>query len=157
MRSIVGLSVMGLFAFGIAEGRAQYPGYPGDPNSGSGGGYGNPGLYGGGLNPYLNLRGRGGLNAATNYYNFVRPYTGGTYGNAFVPSGYGTPAVRRSLFPNLRPVYDEDPTTQKLEEDKKGIMRTEMPPAGHGAGFMNQMNFFGQLQGSGAAAGRRTR
>jgi hypothetical protein len=181
MRSILGLSVVVVAALAASEARAQY--FPGSSGSGAYGGYGGygsgswgppgafggapgsgyPGLYGGGLSPYLNLRSRNLGNAATNYYNFVRPYTGGTFGNAFVsPNVYG-PAVRQPLFPNLRPIYDEDLSSQTLEKDKEGVMRTEMPPAGHGAGFMNQMGYFGP-QGAGAgrpastpAAARRPR
>src|SRR5262245_10372457 len=158
MRSIIGLSIASLL-FIVTGARAQYPGNGGvGPGYGGGGGYGNPGLYGGGLSPYLNMRGVGG-SAASNCYNFVRPYTGGTFGNAFAPIGGGMPAVRRPLFPNARSIYDEDPATQKVEADRDGVMRAEMPPAGHGAGFMNQMGFFGATGGSGpgATAGRRPR
>ena len=147
MRFIVGLSTVTVL-FAAASASAQYPG--------SYGGYGggNGGLYGGGVSPYLNLRRGGAGNSAANYYNFVRPYTGGTFGNAFVGPSPAAQMGRPSLFPNLRPIYDDDPASQTLERDKDGIMRTEMPPAGHGAGFMNTMGFFGPtsgMQGQGAA------
>ncbi len=87
MRSILGLSIAVLFGVAAVDARAQYPGYEGGSGGGFGGapGAGYPGLYGGGLSPYLNLRSRNLGNPAVNYYNFVRPYTGGTFGNAIVP------------------------------------------------------------------------
>jgi hypothetical protein len=159
MRTIIGIGIVSLFAVSAAQ--AQYPGgYPGGsgyggypPTNTSVGGVGYPGLYGGGLSPYLNLRSRN-VNSAVNYFNFVRPYTGGTYGNAFVPAPAAGPTGRQPFFPVQVPVYaDEEPARQRIEKDDKGIMRVDMPPAGHPAGFMNTQGYFGSpngLQGFGA-------
>lgn len=161
MRTILGLSVAVLLGVAAIDARAQNPGYQGG-YGGYGGGFGGapgagyPGLYGGGLSPYLNLRSRNLGNAAVNYYNFVRPYTGGTFGNAIVPPPSAGAPVRQ-FFPNLRPIYDEN-SSQLLERDKEGVMRAEMPPAGHGAGFMNTMGYFGASGGgAGGMAARRPR
>ena len=70
-----------------------------------------------------------------------------------MPNASGAPAVRQPLFPNARPVYDDEPQTQVLERDKDGIMRADLPPAGHGAGFVNHMGFFGPTMGQAPAAG----
>jgi hypothetical protein len=175
MRTIISLSIAATFALSSGQVWAQYPSYPGGyfgpgagnyggsgAQSGFGGapGAGYPGLYGGGLSPYLNLRSRNLGNSAVNYYNFVRPYTGGTFGNAIVPQNFGAAPVRQ-FFPNLRPIYDEDLSSQNLERDKEGVMRAEMPPAGHGAGFMNEMGYFGQTgmgrPAAAPAAARRPR
>src|SRR5206468_2470143 len=99
-----------------------------------------------GLSPYLNLRSRN-TNPAVNYFNYVRPYTGGTYGNAYVP-GTAAPAGRTPFFPTQVPVYaDDEPSRQRLEKDEKGILRVDMPPAGHGGGFMNTQGYFGSPNG----------
>lgn len=154
MRHLIGLSIVLASAAGSF---GQYPGY---------GGYGNagiPGLYGGGLSPYLNLRSRN-VNSAINYFNFTRPYTGGTFGNAFVSpymggSPSGTPGASR-FFPEQVPFYaDAEPARQRVDDkakpDKDGLRPVEMPPAGHGGGFMNTMGHFGSpsgLQGGGRPA-----
>lgn len=152
MRTIIVLSVMALTA---ASASAQYPGgYPGGTGYGGGvGGY--PGLYGGGLSPFLNLRGRaGGLgNSAVNYYNFVRPYTGGTFGNAIMSQPTMGGAGRAPFFPNQIPVYaDEDGGRQsvdpKSKPDKDGLIPVDLPPAGHQAGFNNTLGYFGQTNAS---------
>src|SRR5438552_2956253 len=108
MRTILSLSIAGLFA---ASALGQYPGgYLPSPGygPGNGGTAGIPGLYGGGLSPYLNLRGRN-VSSAVNFYNFTRPYTGGTFGNAFMPTpqfGGAAPAPGMSrFFPNQVPAY----------------------------------------------------
>lgn len=158
MKRIAGLALFGAFCF-AGSASAQFPGgygYGGGGyGGGGGGGYGyGGGLYGGGISPYLNLRRGVAGNPAANYFNFVRPYTGG-YGNAFMnapPQGGGI--GRPSLFPNLRPIYDDDPASQSLTEDKDGVLRAEMPPAGRGAGFMNTMGYFGATGGMGGPAAR---
>jgi len=155
MRTIIALSIAALTTASAAA--QQYPGgYPG----GNAGGY--PGLYGGGLSPYLNLRGGSGAgrlnNPAVNYYNFVRPYTGGTFGNAVTqPPMTGTPG-RTTFFPNQVPVYaDEEPLRQRVDDkakpDENGLIPVDLPPAGHAAGFNNTMGYFGQ---SSASLGRPT-
>ncbi len=160
MRNIIAFCVASLVAIGTA--RAQYPGYGGYPGGGYGGypgsGYGgNPGLYGGGVSPYLNMIGRG-VSPSAAYYNFVRPYTGGSFGNAFAPqSNY----VGRSMFfPNQIPAYaDEDVDIEKQLKgklDEKGQLKVDLPPAGHPAGFMNTEGYFGSPNGlQGFGAGRR--
>jgi hypothetical protein len=99
-----------------------------------------------------------GVSPSAAYYNFVRPYTGGTYGNTFGPMGsYG---ARSLFFPNQIPVYaDEETDIQKQLKgklDEKGQLKVDMPPAGHPAGFMNTEGFFGSPNGlQGFGAGRR--
>jgi hypothetical protein len=156
MRTILCLCFASLLC--VSTARAQYPGYggtyPGGYPGGSNGYNGYPGLYGGGLSPYLNMIGRG-VSPSAAYYNFVRPYTGGTFGNAFGPQGgYG----RMPFFPNQIPVYaDEDTDIQKQLKgrvDEKGQLKVDMPPAGHPSGFMNTEGYFGSpngIQGFGAA------
>src|SRR5262249_20976126 len=116
-----------------------------------GGGAGYPGLYGGGLSPFLNLRSGNFGNPAVNYYNFVRPYTGGTFGNTFSPGPAVTGAGRPPFFPHQAPVYSSDddaPARQKLRDpDEKGVVRVDMPPAGHPSGFMNTHGYFGSANG----------
>jgi hypothetical protein len=155
MRTIMSLSIATLFA---ASAFGQYPAGGYQPGLGGANGSGVPGLYGGGLNPYLNLRGRN-LNPAVQYYNFTRPYTGGTFGNAFVGPGGGAaagPAAGMSrFFPNATPFYsDEEPGRQRIDEsskpDENGLRPVQMPPAGHGGGFNNTMGFFGSTPGAGA-------
>jgi len=161
MRTIIILCVASLLAVGTA--RAQYPGtYPGGyPGGSSYGGYpgnsGYPGLYGGGISPYLNMIGRG-VSPSAAYYNLVRPYTGGTFGNAFAPQGGYV--GRMPFFPTQIPVYaDEETDIQKQLKgkiDDKGQMKVDMPPAGHPSGFMNTEGYFGSPNGiQGFGAGRR--
>jgi hypothetical protein len=161
MRTVLSLSIAGLFA---GSAFAQFPGgYLPSPGYGPGfgGTAGIPGLYGGGLSPYLNLRNRN-TSSAVNYFNFTRPYTGGTFGGAIMPSplfGGQAPAGGMSrFFPNQIPAYaEEEPDRQRVDEkakpDANGLRPVDMPPAGHGGGFMNTMGFFGSPNGlSGGAA-----
>lgn len=124
------------------------PGYGGF----QGGGIGNPGLYGGGLSPYLNLRNTNLNNRATNYFNFVRPFTGGTYGNTMMSAPSTMYAGRPPFFTNLSTIYgaDLDPiATQEAlgKPDERGLTPVAMPPAGHPSGFMNTQAYFGQMGG----------
>lgn len=141
----------------------QYmPGGPWGWGGGGGGFAGIPGLYGGGLSPFLNMRGRN-QSRAVNYFNFARPWTGGTFGNAFVapyapiqadPGGAGM----GRFFPNQAPFWDVDNVElQRALPDGKpddlGLIPTQMPPAGRGGGFANTMGYFGV--GSTMGAGNR--
>lgn len=162
MRTIIVLSILALTA---STASAQFMGgYPGGYPGGNAAGY--PGLYGGGLSPFLNLRGGlGGLRSpAVNYYNFVRPYTGGTFGNTIVNPPTVGGAGRQPFFPNQIPVYaDEEGGRQVIDPrakpDENGLIPVDMPPAGHPSGFNNTMGYFGQPNASlgrpQAARGRR--
>jgi hypothetical protein len=166
MRIFTSMCVVSLLAIGTA--RAQFPNpyggaYPGGYPSGGSGGYGTsngfPGLYGGGLSPYLNLFGRG-ISPSAAYYNFVRPYTGGTFGNAYT-QGAANFTGRTPFFPFQIPVYaDDDVDIQrqiKGRVDENGQQKVDMPPAGHPSGFMNTEGFFGSPNGvQGFGAGRRS-
>lgn len=147
MRIILTLSLATL----LAATAAAQPGVPPSNTPGI------PGLYGGGLSPYLNLRSRN-LNPAVGYYNFTRPYTGGTFGNAFatpnMAGGGANPAASMSrFFPNQVPYFvDEDTPRQRLPKDdvggdENGLRPVIMPPAGHGGGFMNTQGYFGSFGG----------
>src|SRR5262245_13357714 len=140
MRTILSLSIASLFA---ASAVGQNPGgYL--PNPGYGPGYGGtagiPGLYGGGLSPFLNLRSRN-VSSAVNYFNFTRPFTGGTFGGAIMPQspfgGGGAGAGLSRFFPNQLPAYVEEELERQRVDDKakpdiNGLRPVDMPPAGHG-------------------------
>jgi hypothetical protein len=126
---------------------------PGGPWGVGGYGYGGvPGLYGGGLSPFLNIRGRN-QSRAVNYFNFARPYTGGTFGNAIVapyapiqadPGG----AMTGRFFPVQAPFWEGDNVQPQraipnAKPDENGLTPTQMPPAGQGGGFANTMGYFG--------------
>jgi hypothetical protein len=143
--------------------QAQY--MPGNPWGWGGGGFGfagTPGLYGGGLSPYLNLRGGLGQNRAINYFNFARPYLGGTFGNAMVAPYAPIHAVPGGgsggrFFPVQAPFWDVDSVQPQqavanATPDDNGLIPTKMPPAGHGGGFNNTMGYFGV--GSAMSGGR---
>src|SRR5438876_7148875 len=136
MRTILSVSIASLFAASALGqspgGYAPSPGY----GQGYGGSAGIPGLYGGGLSPYLNLRSRN-LSPAVNYFNFTRPYTGGTFGNAFMPPpsavGAAGAAGGTRFFTNQTSIYaDEEPERQRRvgQPDEQGLVPVQMPPAG---------------------------
>jgi hypothetical protein len=135
-----------------SRGSAQpyYPGgYPG--TTGGFGGYGGYGGYGGfggnrgsPISPYLNLLGGGG-NPATNFYNFVRPFTGPA-ARLGMPVGAGMGMGRQTFFPIVGQPEDIEFERQRIEkEDDKNVLR--LPPTGHAATFQNTLGYFGTTTG----------
>lgn len=164
MRILLTISAALLLA---TAGWAQYPGggyggytpgYGGFPGTAMGGLGNYPGLYGGGLSPFLNLRRGNNLSPAVNYFNFVRPFTGGVFGNAILPGApMVAPGGTRFFSTAIPPYVDDDLQRQSVDQnakpDENGLIPVEMPPAGHPAGFNNTMGYFGTPS---AALGRPT-
>src|SRR5262245_24031187 len=168
MRRIIGLSLLGMVA--LASGvMAQYPpNYGGTPWGRGYGGYGgyeglgpHPGAAAAfrgpnaPLSPYLNLLGGGG-NPATNYYNFVRPFTYSPFRNAsFSPFSGGS--GRQAFFSTLRDIDEDDlekSVRYRPEGDKED--RVHMAPTGHAAAYGNTMGYYGPMtaaQGGPGSAG----
>lgn len=142
---------LGLALIGSAA-QAQYAPYPGQPyystppNAGPGlqAGQGTP------LSPYLNLRaGNGGFgtNAATNYYNFVRPAQQAQRAATLGAIGTTGGGPRQVYFPpgNLDELGDAD--AAERAKDRFG-------PTGHPVGFNNTFGYF-PGGGGGGMGGQR--